>query len=378
MSNIPGNLSIRAQQPLGGLDPLTDTIDLGFKAVELTMDLPSMVSESSSMRNLTSGVGTTLTGVKNAIKGPIDFFTGKPNTGVKEAMTGYMQIGTGLLSTVTSVGTGVSDMITTPSRAFLGGLQSRMESTSEALKSTGWEKTGNTLSWLTVPVKVTDTMMKGMQIVTGGAELLTYPEKVTNLLTGDTPIGVSESSQSRVQTSLGKLEGSWSVSEETRDMVNLLTSLKPPEGMSQDEFISEIFHGAHVVVSDDGGRTYGEIAGHSEGYDRVSSHYDNRTIIGMKLGWDTNTHPQKTTDKQKGIDLPFGLGHLLVGTRSTEGGGKETWFQIEAHGDTARESIQHGTDFVLHLSSGKSQVAPFGYSTHSEKNQVEIVSTRPG
>ena len=185
-----------------------------------------------------------------------------------------------------------------------------------------------------------------------------HPAKMFDVATGIKQVGVTESSAAAVRSALGAVQGDGSIPQQTKDLLNDITSLTPKKGLKESEdFTAEIFHGAHIVVND-GGERYDSWVGQARDLgvqNRSSSHYD-------------SNNPLHSGDQQKGIDLPGGLGHLLFGTsRNPETGEKSTWFQIEAHGTTAREMIPHLADWAVHKASGDSQVAPFGYSVHTEK-----------
>jgi hypothetical protein len=128
--------------------------------------------------------------------------------------------------------------------------------------------------------------------------------------------------------------------------------------MSQQDFHSALLKGAHFVKSD-GGTLYDQMKTLPGFAQRTSSHY-----TGVQ-----GTHPNF------GMDLPNGMGHLLIGKTS----GGDTFFQLESHGtgggaQSLREKLGdfagHTQAYLQHIGGGSSyvQVGPKGCIEASEKD----------
>lgn len=208
---------------------------------------------------------------------------------------------------------------------------------------------------------------QALKLTTGLVDTVTgHPSKAYDVLTGNVPVGIEASTVEKTEAALDKFMNDPKVPDAHKEFVGNL--LEMGEGAGIENFGAKIFSGAHVVVQD-GGQRYDDWNGQTDElgvYDRGSSHYASGDDLMSKLNGATR-HPQYTGDQQRGFDVP-GLGHCLFGTRLSEDGlGKETWFQFEAHGDSLREKIPHGADWVVHKASGNAQVGPLGYVNMTEK-----------
>ncbi|SAI56906.1 Uncharacterised protein [Bordetella ansorpii] len=192
----------------------------------------------------------------------------------------------------------------------------------------------------------------------------TIPQTVSQIINGAGP-GVDEHSQALVAT-----------------LANYSQFVVPQNGMTQDEFVSAVFSGAHVVVADEGLQFARWASDENlQWQPRQSSHYQEARHSGTDM---MSVVADKVKDKfsplsetpQLGIDLPRGLGHLLVG-RMPESEGGHTFFQLEAHGCSARDFLPHMADFLLHKSSGDAQVGPQGLIHATEKQGTHFV-VNPG
>lgn len=141
--------------------------------------------------------------------------------------------------------------------------------------------------------------------------------------------------------------------------------------MTEDQYIGAVFSGAHIVVAD-GGALFQDWTGAPglNWQNRQSSHYQEpRQSTGIADGVlnavADKFHPL-AAHQQQGVDLPRGLGHLLIGRTPSASGG-DTFFQLEAHGTSAREFFPHMMDFVLHKASGNAQGGPLGLIQMTEK-----------
>ena len=130
-----------------------------------------------------------------------------------------------------------------------------------------------------------------------------------------------------------------------------------------EEFHAALLRGAHFVVSDGGElfQALTETEDSAAGFNaRTSSHYNGQDQFGM--------------------DLPNGMGHLLVGR--TESG--DTFFQLEAHGvgnpnqstmEKVTEVLGHTVSYLQHIGSDTSyvQIGPQGCIAGSEKDGNHVV-----
>lgn len=146
------------------------------------------------------------------------------------------------------------------------------------------------------------------------------------------------------------------------DLSKLQRDGKPLE-MTRGQFLTALMLGCHFVVNDNGifADSLRDVGGdHME--KRGSSHYLN------------SPHPQY------GMDLPAGIGHLLVG--KTETG--QTFFQLEAHGlgnsrqtwgEWVSEVGGHSRSWFQHVGSSSSyvQIGPHGAIEGSEKDGNHVV-----
>lgn len=172
-------------------------------------------------------------------------------------------------------------------------------------------------------------------------------------------------------------ENNSDASPEIMQVINKMLSLAShvqnadSTSLTRSQYMGAVFSGAHVVVSD-GGKLFKEWAS-TPGINwenRQSSHYQqarssSSMIDGIIKGIQDKFSPL-SKHPQKGIDLPGGLGHLLIGR--TDNG--DTFFQLEAHGTSARDFLPHMMDFFLHKASGNAQVGPLGLIQMTEKPDV--------
>jgi hypothetical protein len=131
--------------------------------------------------------------------------------------------------------------------------------------------------------------------------------------------------------------------------------------LSSQEFHAALLCGGHFVKND-GGELLRDLLKTGNFEERTSSHY-------------------KGSGKQYGMDLPHGMGHLLIG-RTNDGG---TFFQLESHGtgggdDKTRmqklgDFVGHTKSYFKHIGSDEHyvQVGPQGCIAGSEKDQMHVV-----
>lgn len=260
---------------------------------------------------------------------------------------------------------------------------------SEVSKTSGM--IGDIAPWVDNPVTSTALQVggRGVEYMTWGTSKLLditsgvldsvtgHPVKAYDVYMGNVDKGVTSESTERTKAALDKFFKDESVPEPVKTFVRDLMSLHGTSGLDSDSFATEVLSGAHVVVKD-GGDRYGEwsSSGDLGAHNRSSSHYsDGKGLMAWLNG--TQRDPLHTGDQQRGFDIP-GLGHILFGTCKSgpESGTKDTWFQFEAHGTSARDVVPHTMDWVVHKASGNSQVGPLGYSTRSEKTDSQI-TVRP-
>ena len=316
----------------------------------------SMLAESASARD----IGTSLSTLGH---GASDIYSGQYKSGAYKLLTGLVSTGA---SAVITVSDATSNIVGGAARGLDDAhREARNDAFDRHAPKEALAHMGGQLMYKAVQLGANT-----VQFGTGVLELLTYPAKATAVPTGGNP-GVTQSTEQRVTSALNAFNDSPFVSNQVKTTVGHLTGLQPPNGMTQASFLAEVFSGAHVVQDGDGGALYDQLNQNPEAYNRGSSHYDNRNPLTLALGVPTNTHAMASQDSQRGIDLPNGMGHLLFGTRMNNGA-RESWFQIEAHGTGAREFAPHMADFFLHKASGFKQVAPFGFSGHSEKTNTEL------
>lgn len=156
-----------------------------------------------------------------------------------------------------------------------------------------------------------------------------------------------------------------------RDVLNRLHGLNlgnaqrggAPVALTQSQFHSALLHGQHFVVND-GGALYLQLQNDSQGglVARGSSHYKSQPA------------------QQYGMDLPGGIGHLLVGRTDTGG----TFFQLESHGvgngvqglwNKFTDLVGHTQSWLQHIGSSDSyvQIGPHGCIEGSEKDNCHVV-----
>lgn len=138
--------------------------------------------------------------------------------------------------------------------------------------------------------------------------------------------------------------------------------------LTAQDFHSALMHGAHFVNHADGGALYAALqaaapaVGAGGGLQpRGSSHYPAQPA------------------QQFGMDLPGGVGHLLIGLNNNG----DTFFQLESHGVGAGavglarvgEILGHTQSYLQHIGSSDSyvQVGPHGCIEASEKDNNHIV-----
>lgn len=136
-----------------------------------------------------------------------------------------------------------------------------------------------------------------------------------------------------------------------------------PCQLSSSEFHSALLLGSHVVI-EDGGHLYERLlfTGDKKFCARGSSHY------------------VESGHQQYGMDIPKGLGHLLIGRTSTG----DTFVQFESHGvgagvsgfyNKAMDWMSHAASWIKHIGSSKAyvQIGPCGAIEASEKDNNHIV-----
>lgn len=135
--------------------------------------------------------------------------------------------------------------------------------------------------------------------------------------------------------------------------------------MTQQQFHAGLMRGCHFVVNDQGALANDlQVAGGANMLARSSSHY------------------KDSTHQQYGMDLPGGVGHLLIG-RTSNG---DTFFQLESHGvgnpqqgwgEWAQEFAGHMQSWGMHVGSSSSyvQIGPHGAIEGSEKDNNHVVVT---
>jgi hypothetical protein len=133
--------------------------------------------------------------------------------------------------------------------------------------------------------------------------------------------------------------------------------------MPPQDFHAALALGGHFVKQD-GGALYNNL----------------RAIQGMQAR--DSSHYKGSPAQQYGMDLPGGLGHLLIG----QTGGGDTFFQLESHGlgnpnqgavAKLLEGIGHGLAYVQHISAAAQyvQIGPGGCIAASEKDGQHVVLT---
>lgn len=134
--------------------------------------------------------------------------------------------------------------------------------------------------------------------------------------------------------------------------------------MGSEEFHAAMMLGAHFVKQ---GRQL----------------YDQLTQGGQIMGDKnkrTSSHYPGGDEPQYGLDLPEGLGHLLVGL--TDNG--DTFFQLESHGlgnpnmgflEKLPDKVGHGMSYVQHITGGMNyvQIGPGGCIAGSEKDGQQVL-----
>jgi hypothetical protein len=178
-----------------------------------------------------------------------------------------------------------------------------------------------------------------------------------------------------------------------------LTDMTATQGGKEAELDLEKFHtalglGGHFVKQD-GGELYRFFAGmkkpekqkaQSEG-DSGEKEADGKDEKEAQDGGEesfmtarTSSHYSGQAAAQFGMDLPGGLGHLLVGL-TNEG---DTFFQLESHGlgssahtlyETACEKLGHTLAYLQHIGGSSSyvQIGPGGCIAASEKDGQQVV-----
>ncbi len=156
-----------------------------------------------------------------------------------------------------------------------------------------------------------------------------------------------------------------------RDVLNRLNGLNlgnaqrggAPLALDAAHFHSALLHGAHFTLND-GGALYNQLQGDAQGQlvARGSSHYKSQPA------------------QQFGMDLPGGLGHLLVGRTDTGG----SFFQLESHGvgngvqglaNKFVDLVGHTQSWLQHIGSSDAyvQIGPHGCIEGSEKDNKHVV-----
>ncbi len=141
-----------------------------------------------------------------------------------------------------------------------------------------------------------------------------------------------------------------------------------PTTLNQEQFHAVLARGGHFVVTDGGALCNQLRQSGGEGFvERGSSHY------------------KGSGHAQYGMDLPGGLGHLLIG-RTNSG---DTFFQLESHGtgggahsvgEKLKDLAGHTQSYFQHIGSSSSyvQLGPQGCIEGSEKDNNHVILTPQG
>jgi len=164
----------------------------------------------------------------------------------------------------------------------------------------------------------------------------------------------TETAGSPVHTALTALDGA------------LASSAAPTQGGNPTALPAQDFHAALALgghfVKPDGGTLYNTLSAIPGMQARTSSHYKGQAA------------------QQFGMDLPGGLGHLLIGQTSNG----DTFFQLESHGlgnpsqskvEKLLEGIGHTMAYLQHIGGSTQyvQIGPGGCIAASEKDGQEVV-----
>lgn len=173
--------------------------------------------------------------------------------------------------------------------------------------------------------------------------------------------GAPQQPDAAVTSALQQLDTAFALSnQQTRGGANL-------QNFNANEFHAALLMGAHFVVPD-GGALLNALTTQGPGAQpsaasfnaRTSSHYNGQNQFGM--------------------DLPNGMGHLLVGTTANG----DTFFQLESHGlgnpnqgtmETLSEVFGHTVSYLQHIGTSDDyvQIGPQGCIAGSEKDNNHVV-----